>query len=55
MDNIIDLIATGASASEVSGSIKSAIFTKASERIDAIRPLVATSLFGAQETTEDNE
>ena len=55
MDNIIDLIATGAAASDVSDDIKSAIFNKCAERIDAIRPSVAKSLFGDEETTKDRE
>ena len=55
MDNIIDLIATDAPASEISDSIKSAIFAKASDRIDAMKHLVSTSIFGEQESTEDNE
>ena len=51
MDNIIDLIATDAKASEVSDAIKGALFAKAAERIDVARPIVAGSLFdtGSQE------
>ena len=62
MDNVIDLIATGAKPSEVSDAIKGVLYAKAAERIDAARPLVATSMFGGeeyandtQETSEDQE
>jgi len=44
MDNIIDLIATDAKASDVSDAIKSALFAKAAEKIDVARPIVAARL-----------
>ena len=55
MDNIIDLIATDSSASDVSDAIKIALFAKAAERIDAARPLVASSLFGDELEVEEPE
>lgn len=59
MENIIDLIATDASAADISDNIKSALFAKAAEKIDTIRPSVAASLFGDEESeseyTEDGE
>ena len=55
MDNIIDLIATDSSASDVSDAIKSALFAKAAERIDAARPIVAASLFGDEYEVEETE
>ena len=55
MDNIIDLIATDSSASDVSDAIKSALFAKAAERIDAARPLVAASMFGDELEVEEPE
>jgi len=61
MDNVIDLIATGAKPSEVSDAIKSILYAKAAERIDGARPYVASSLFGIdqddveQESEEDQE
>ena len=45
MDNIIDLIATDKSSSEISDAIKDALYAKSSEKIDAIKPKVATSMF----------
>jgi hypothetical protein len=60
MEKIIDLIATDSAASEISDYIKQSLFTKASERIENIKPLVSTSLFGeddneGEETSTDEE
>lgn len=53
MDNVIDLIATGAKPSEVSDAIKGVLYAKAAERVDAARPIVAASLFGGEEYTDE--
>jgi hypothetical protein len=45
MDKIIDLIAVDSSASDISDSIKNALFAKSSEKINTILPDVASSLF----------
>jgi hypothetical protein len=55
MDNIIDLIATDAKASEVSDAIKASLYAKAAERIDAARPIVAGSMFGDEYEGEQPE
>jgi len=55
MDNIIDLIATDASPAEVSDAIKNALYTKAAERIEVARPIVAASMFGEQEYEDETE
>ena len=55
MDNIIDLIATDAPAHEISDVIKSALYSKASERIDAARPIVAATMFSEDEVEQDQE
>jgi len=49
MDNIVDLIASGASAAQISDEIKDALYGKSAEKIDALRPLAAASLFGGGE------
>tara|TARA_B100001996_G_scaffold141413_1_gene107545 strand:- start:2906 stop:3103 length:198 start_codon:yes stop_codon:yes gene_type:complete len=49
MEDIINAIATDASASEVSDSLKNAIFTKAAEKIDALKPSVAAAMFDQPE------
>ena len=38
MEELVDLIATDASASDVSNKIKDALMAKAAARIDAFRP-----------------
>ena len=56
MEDIIDLVATDASPSDISGRIKEVLFAKASERLDALRPEVAASMFEVdQESQEDQE
>jgi hypothetical protein len=46
MEELIDLIATDSSASDISDRIKNVIYSKSLEKIDTYRPLVASSLFG---------
>jgi hypothetical protein len=48
MEDVIDLIATDSSASEISDKIKDLLYSKAAERVDALRPYVANSLFGGE-------
>lgn len=55
-ENIVNLIATDSPAAEISDSIKNALFSKAAERIEALRPVVAASMFGDdEENTADEE
>ena len=49
----MDLIATDASASDVSDKIKDALMAKAAARIDALRPEVASTVF--DEVPEEEE
>lgn len=51
MEDIIDLISTNSSPSSISDSIKNAIFVKSAEKIDSMRPIIASSLF---KTDEEN-
>ena len=59
MEDVIDLIATDASASDISDKMKEVLFAKAAERIDIARPYVANAMFGQEfeypevEETED--
>lgn len=55
MDNIIDLIATDSSPVEIADSIKSALFAKSAEKIDQIRPYIASSLFDSEESENSFE
>tara|TARA_R100000278_G_C5373955_1_gene129993 strand:+ start:200 stop:376 length:177 start_codon:yes stop_codon:yes gene_type:complete len=52
MDNVIDMIATGASASDVSDSLKNLLYAKAAERIEAAKPIVANTMFNEPEQGE---
>ena len=45
MEDLIDFIATDQSAAKISDRIKEVLYAKAAERIDAIRPEIATSMF----------
>ena len=45
MEELVDLIATDASASDVSDKIKDALMAKAAARIDAFKPEIASSVF----------
>ena len=54
MEELVDLIATDASASDVSDKIKDALMAKAAARIDALKPEIASSVF-ADEAPEEEE
>jgi hypothetical protein len=54
MENIVDLIASDASPSDISDAIKAALFAKSAETIETMRPAVAASLFG-QENNKSEE
>ena len=55
MDNVIDLIATDASAAEISDKIKELMYAKAGERVEAIRPTVAQSMFDQPDQVDEPE
>ena len=46
MDELMDMILTDQSPAEVSDKIKEILFAKSAEKVDAVRPEVAASLFG---------
>jgi hypothetical protein len=48
MEDVIDLIATGGSSSEVSDKMKELLYAKAAERVDIARPHVANAMFGQE-------
>jgi hypothetical protein len=45
MDDLLDMIATDESPSQISDKIKELLFAKSSEKIDNFRPLVSQSMF----------
>ena len=49
----MDMIVTDESPSQISDKIKDLLFSKAADRIDTFKPLVASSLFG--DYSEDGE
>ncbi len=53
MSDIIDLIATDKASSEISDAIKDLLYTKSSEKLDALKPNVAGSMFDTGVETED--
>ena len=53
MEDLVDLIATDASPSDVADSIKGALMAKAAERIDAFRPDVASTVFDGEVPEEE--
>ena len=55
MEELVDLIATDASPSDVSDKIKDALMAKAAARIDAFKPQVASSVFDAEGQVTDAE
>ena len=48
MEDVVDLIATDASASDISDKMKELLYAKAAERIDVARPYVANAMFGQE-------
>jgi len=46
MEELLDMIATNESPSQISDKIKDILFAKSAERVDAFRPVAANSLFG---------
>ena len=50
----MDMIITDESPSQISDTIKSALFAKSAERVDALRPDVASTMF-ADDAVEDEE
>ena len=53
MEELVDLIATDASPSDVSDKIKDALMAKAAARIDTFKPEVASSVFDAEVPEEE--
>ena len=48
MEDVVDLIATDASASDISDKMKEILYAKAAERIDIARPYVSNAMFGQE-------
>ena len=55
MEDLVDLIATDASASDISDKIKERLYAKASEYVDAARPVVGADLFDDEVPEAESE
>lgn len=55
MDELMDMIATDESPSQISDKIKDILFAKASERVDEMRPTVASSIFNSSDVEDVEE
>jgi len=53
MEELLDLMVTDESPSQISDKIKDILFAKTAERVEASRPVVANSLFGDDSEIED--
>ena len=53
MEELLDLMVTDESPSQISDRIKEILFAKTAERVEASRPIVANSLFGDDSEIED--
>jgi len=52
MDDLMDMILSDESPSQISDKIKDMLFAKSAEKIDSFRPSVASSLFGEEDSDE---
>jgi len=53
--DLMDMMASDESPSGISDKIKDILFAKSAERIDTIRPDVATNMFGQKEPEVETE
>ncbi len=52
MDDLLDMIISDESPSQVTDKIKELLFAKSAEKIEGLRPAAGASLFGEQEEGE---
>ena len=52
MDELLDMIATDESPSQISDKIKDLLFAKSAERVDSFKDYVGNSMFGGDESEE---
>ena len=55
MEDLVNLIATNQSPSDISDKIKEILYTKSAEKISEVTPQVSASMFGQEEDEEDYE
>ena len=55
MDELMDMMVSDESPSQISDKIKDILYGKAAERIDAFRPMVANAAFGGESIEVEDE
>ena len=55
MEDLMDMIIADDSPSQVSDTIKNALFAKSAERVDALRPDIASTIFADDEVENEVE
>lgn len=55
MEELIDLIATDGTPSDISDKIKGILYTKSAERIDSVRPEIASLMFGSEGGSDNGD
>ncbi len=55
MEELVNMIASGNSAADISDQIKDLLYAKAAGKVDDTRPAAAASLFGSVESEESPE
>ena len=52
MEELVNMIATDASAADISDQIKDVLYAKSAKRVDDLRPAASGNLFGAEAEVE---
>jgi hypothetical protein len=55
MEELMDLLVKDESPSQISDKVKDILYSKSAEKIETIRPQVATSLFDEPEVSDGSE
>lgn len=55
MEDLLDMIVSDESPSQISDKIKDILFSKSAEKIDALRPEVSASMFNDSELEEQED
>ena len=55
MDDLMDALVSNESPSQISDAIKDMLYAKTAEKVDALRPPVASSLFGEDDLETNDE
>ena len=53
MEELVDLLVKDESPSQISDKIKDMLYAKSAEKVDNLKPNVANSLFGDQESADE--